>query len=119
MRQALFVLALLCGSALAAPTLTAALYETPPAGIVFTIDGGTPQACTLAQVTGGWQPRCDLAGITQPGTYTLVMTATNNAECVNTPNAATCSGAGSASSAPFAYKWRGSSVPVPVLSVAP
>lgn len=119
MKHTLVALALASSAALAAPTLTANPYAKAPAAITLTVDGGAPIACTLVQIAGGWQPTCDLASITAPGTYTLVMTATSNAECINTLNAADCSGAGSASSAPFAYTWRGSSVPAPVLSVAP
>lgn len=115
----LILLAAVVTAAAAAPTLTANPYAVAPAAATLSVDGGPPIACTLPSVSGGVQPTCDLASITAPGTYTLVLTVTKNAECVNTLNAAECSGAGSASSAPFAYTWKGSVVPTPVLSVAP
>jgi hypothetical protein len=113
------VLGLLSATAFAAPTLTSDPYAVAPAAATFTVNGGSPKACTLPAVTGGVQPTCDLASIATPGTYTIVLTVTTNAGCVNTLNAADCSGAGSASSAPFTYKWNGSVVPGPVLRVSP
>lgn len=112
----LFALAM---NAYAAPTLTSDPYAVAPAAATFTVNGGSPKACTLPAVTGGVQPTCDLVSIATPGTYTIVLTVTTNTNCVNTLNAADCSGAGSASSAPFAYTWRGSVVPGPVLRVSP
>lgn len=119
--KALITLALLLLSAAAhaAPTLRSDPYPIGPAAATFTVNGGPPQACTLPTVPGGVQPTCDLASITAPGTYTIVLTVTQNLKCVNTLNAADCSGEGSASSAPFAYTWRGSVVPGPVLHVEP
>jgi hypothetical protein len=120
MIKKLFLLSFLLSSmAFARPTLTSAPYAISPAAVTFTVNGGSPIACTLPAVSGGVQPTCDLASIATPGTYTLILTVTTNVDCVNTLNAATCSGAGSASSAPFAYTWNGSGVPTPVLSVAP
>lgn len=112
---------LACTAALAAPTLTANPYPPEaiqPAAVSFTVNGGAPKVCTLVPVAGGLQPTCDLASITAPGTYTLVMTATSNAGCVSAPSAATCNGAGSASSAPFAYTWLGNAIAPPVISRA-
>lgn len=111
---------LACSAALAGPhTLTANPYATVPAAVVFTVNGGPPIACALPAVTGGWQPTCSLTSITLPGTYTLVMTVTTNTNCINTLDAADCTGAGSASSAPFTYTWRDAVVPTPVLQVVP
>lgn len=111
-------LLLACTAALSAPTLTANPYPPEaiqPAAVSFTVNGGAPKVCTLTQVTGGLQPTCDLASITAPGTYTLVMIATSNAGCVNAPSAATCQGTGSASSAPFAYTWLGNAIAPPAI----
>jgi hypothetical protein len=111
-------LLLACGLCNAAPTLTADPYPstgTQPSAAVVTVNGGTPQPCTLRTVAGGLQPTCDLASITVPGTYTLVLTVSTVAGC--TGNA--CTGAGSASSAPFSYQWLGSVVPIPVLRLSP
>lgn len=113
------ILLLASGIAIAAPTLTAAPYppnSIQPHAAMFTVDGGPPKACSLVQVAGGLQPQCDLSSITLPGTYKLVMIVTTNAECINTPSAATCSGAGSASSAPFAYTWMGNAITPPVIT---
>jgi hypothetical protein len=101
-----------------APTLYADPYPATgvqPAAAVFSINGGTPIACTLVAVSGGLQPQCDLVSIVTPGTYTLVMTVSTVAGC--TGNA--CTGPGSASSAPFSYQWLGSVVPGPVLHIKP
>jgi len=121
-KHAIFALLLAASGVFAAPTMVASPYPATgaqPVAAVFTVNGGAPIPCTLVAVTGGLQPTCNLVSITAPGTYTLVMTVTSNAGCVNTPNAATCVGAGSASSAPFAYSWQGSVVPTPALQISP
>lgn len=104
---------------LAAQTLTADPYPatvTQPDTAAFTINGGTPIPCTLANVTGGLQPTCDLASIATPGTYTLVMIVTKAAGCAGNE----CWPEGSASSAPFAYVRRSAGVSAPAtLKVAP
>lgn len=117
-----FALGLMCVAASAAtsPTLFASPYPADvvqPKAAVFTVNGGPPKPCALVQVTGGLQPQCDLSSITLPGAYVLVMTVTSDAQCVNKPNEANCFGAGSASSAPFTFKWLGNGPSVPVLSV--
>ena len=118
MRTLLLSIFLLAGTAHAAPTLTADPYPATgvqPSAVVSSVNGATPVACTLRTVSGGLQPTCDLASITVPGTYTLVVTVSTVAGC--TGNA--CRGAGSASSAPFGYQWLGSVVPTPVLQISP
>lgn len=115
-------LLLLCGSAQAAPRLLADPYPATgvqPDTAAVTINGGAPLACTLVAVTGGLQPQCDLVSITNPGTYTLVMTVTKAASIVNTPGGAVNSPGGSASSAPFSYRLQAAGVAGPTLSVSP
>lgn len=110
----------LCANA--APFLMANPYPstvTQPDGASYTINGGTPVACTIETVAGGVQPKCDLAGITAAGTYTLVMTVTRSANIVNGTNTGTVTQAGSASSVPFSYVLRSGAVTGPTLTVAP
>lgn len=108
----------LCALLLASLTAHAAphLYADPypstgvqPDSVTMTVNGGAPIACTLETVPGGKQPRCDLAGITAAGTYTLVMTASRAAGC----SGSTCWAAGAASSAPFSYTRQASAVAAP------
>lgn len=121
MRALLFACSMAaCSAAMAAPTLTADPYPTTvtqPDTASFTVNGGAPIACTLPVSAAGKTPTCDLASITVPGTYTLVMTVTKAAGC----NAAgECWPEGSASSAPFSYKWLASGASAPAaLRVAP
>lgn len=119
MKKSLFViLALLGGVANAAPTLTADPYPATgvqPDAATLSVNGTQTITCTLRTVTGGVQPACDLVSITTPGTYTLVMTVTKAAGCVGN----TCSGGGSASSAPFSYIWQGVNVLRPVVRLEP
>ena len=110
------------GAANAAPFLYADPYPptaTQPDTARFTINGGAPISCTLETVTGGIRPKCDLASITTPGTYTLVMTVSKAATITNGTGTATNDPGGSASSDPFAYVLRAGSVSKPALSVAP
>lgn len=105
----------------AGPTLTAAPYPTTatqPDGMFITVNGGAPISGALPSSTAGKTPTVDMAFITAPGTYNIVMTVTKAAGC----NAAgdECWPEGSASSAPFVYKWRASGAPAPTgLRVAP
>lgn len=124
MRKTLTLAALLLISTAtqAAPFLLADPYPASapqPDSASFTVNGGAPVACQLVTVAGGVQPKCDLASITAPGTYTLVMTVSRAGGIVNGPNGATNTAAGSASSSPFAYRLLVGNVPTPVLSVAP
>lgn len=122
MMLALLPLLLFALQAAAAPTLTAAAYPataTQPDEASYTINGGAPVACTLAASGAGLVPTCDLAGITQPGTYTLVMTVSKKPGCTNAADQATCTSGGSASSAPFRYELRPGGVAGPVLRVVP
>lgn len=121
MRNLILIACLACGSATAAPTLTADPYPTTvvqPDSASFTVNGGAPIACTLPVSAAGKTPTCDLASITVPGTYTLVMKVTKAAGCNAEGNE--CWPEGSASSAPFVYKWRASGASAPAgLRVAP
>lgn len=107
----------------AAPTLTADPY--PDTGVVpdtatLTVNGGVPISCTLPTVAGGKQPTCDLASVTAPGVYTLVLTVTKNPSTVMTgPNAGTTDPGGSASSAPFVWTRRAAGVGTPVVRIQP
>jgi hypothetical protein len=118
-----FLLLLVSSYAWAAPTLTADPYPATgiqPTAASVTVNGATPISCSLVTSANGLVPTCDLASITAPGTYTLVLSVTTQAGCLPpVPNAATCSGAGVASSTPFAYTWTGSVARIPVLRVSP
>lgn len=107
------LLMLLASQASAAPFLVSEQIDAD--AVSMTVNGGAAVPCAIVANV----PKCDLAGITAPGTYTLVMIATRNAGIVNAPNAGTVTQSGAASSAPFTYVLRGASVPTPVLRVAP
>lgn len=112
------ILGLITSAAIAAPTLTADPYPATgvqPDAATLSVNGTQTINCTLKTVTGGIQPSCDLVSITTPGTYTLIMTVTKAAGCVGN----TCSGGGSASSAPFTYIWQGVNVTRPVVRLEP
>lgn len=120
----LLLLAVLSMCAHAQPTLTAAPYPTTatqPTAANLTVNGANPITCTLAAGSAGAViPTCNLASITVPGTYTLVLNVSTQAGCLPpVANGATCTGGGAASSAPFSYRWNGSAVATPVLSVSP
>ena len=115
-------LALFAFAAQAAPFLYSEAYPATgaqPDAATVTINGGAPVTCTVQTVTAGKQPKCDLASITSPGTYTLVLTVTKAAGIVNTTGGATNDPGGSASSSPFAYVLRGSFAPTVTPTVAP
>lgn len=120
--RAVIALALVAGSATAAPHLYADPYPATgvqPDAAEFTVNGGAPQPCELVSVAGGVQPKCDLAALTAPGTYTLVMTVTKAGGIINTPTGAVNTSGGSASSAPFRYELVIDGVGTPTLRVAP
>jgi hypothetical protein len=105
--------AAICINANAAPTLEADNYLTGSVdSIGLKINGAAAIACTLVSQAGGTsvKPTCDLASITTPGTYSLIMVATKAAGCVGN----TCYAGGVAPSAPFSYIWKGSDVAIPV-----
>jgi len=113
MMKALALL-LLAASAHAAPYLYAEPYpltnETAvqPSEAHMTINGGPAIACELIAVgsEGAKQPKCDLASITAPGQYTLLMT-------VNAPSYA------AATSTPFGYSLAVQCMSAPVLKTTP
>lgn len=121
-RHLIAIAALVPAMVSAAPFLYADPYPpsaTQPDAARFTVNGAAPIQCVLEAVTGGVRPKCDLASITAPGTYTLVMTVSRAAGIVNTTGGATNDPGGSAPSDPFTYVLRAGSVAKPVLSVAP
>ena len=67
----------------------------------------------------GVRPKCDLAGITAPGTYTLVLTVSKTASITNTTGGATNTAGSVASSAPFSYRLVTAPVTGPILTVSP
>ncbi len=107
----------------AAPNLLTAPYPATgpqPSSATMTVNGGAPQACLMRGMPdGAVQPACDLAAITTPGVYTIVVTAVALAGCTNGPNTATCSAGGSVSSDPFSYVLKAALAGKPVLSVTP
>ncbi len=118
-----FALACLAVAAQAAPTLSADPYPSTgpqPTSVTLTVNGSPGPACTLVAGTGGsLTPRCDLAALAVPGTYTLVMTAVTTGGCTQPTSPATCTQAGSASSVPFSLSLQGASATRPVVRVAP
>ena len=115
-------LLLAASPAMAAPFIVADPYPATgvqPDSASFTVNGGSPVACALETVSGGVRPKCDLASITTPGTYTIVVTVTKNPSITNGTNTATNTAGSVASSAPFAYRLITAPVAGPVLNVAP
>jgi hypothetical protein len=108
---------------LAAPTLTAdAMPATgpQPSTAAITVNGSAGPACTLPKAAdGSVMATCDLAALAVPGVYTIVMTYTYTAGCVNTANAATCTQGGVASSAPFVLTRSAPPAAGPVLRISP
>lgn len=99
----------------------APLTGTQPDSASVTINGGSPFTCVVTPATStvGATAKCEMAGITTAGTYTLVMTWCNKGGIVNTPGGAVNTTAGCASSAPFSYKLQTAVVPGPTLNVSP
>ena len=111
MKTLLILSAALIGlSASAAPTLVAAPYligPDQPEKASFTVDGGVPIPCTLKLLAGGaLQPLCDLASITVPGVYKLVMIVSNRTILTDDGTGGTYVVGGTAESAPFQYTFR-------------
>lgn len=118
----LTALAALCASAMSAPLLVSDPYPSTgvqPDSATFTINGGPAQPCAIVAVAGGLQPQCDLASITAPGVYTLVMTVSRAPSLTNIGGGAVKDSGGSASSAPFRYELVVGGVGTPVLRVLP
>lgn len=109
-------------SAIAAPFLVANPYPTSallPDYFQLSINGGSFETCPHVDITAGRQPKCDLVALVTPGTYSFVMNACTIGGIVNTPNGATNTVAGCASSSPFSYKLVVDPVSGPTLSVSP
>ena len=122
MKNAIFALVLASSQVSAAPFLYADPYPVTavqPDAASLTINGNAPSPCVLETVTAGIRPKCDLAGITAPGTYTLVLTVSKAASIVNTTGGATNTTGSSASSVPFSYRLVTAPVTGPILTVSP
>ena len=123
MKKLLLAVLLISSSATqAAPTLVVAGYPTTgpvPDSATFTINGGTPIACTIATVSNAVQAQCDLASITTAGTYTLIATPCAKGGIQNTPTGAINVQAGCAPSNPFSYQLIKGLATTPTLTVAP
>lgn len=119
-----FVLCVFCGYATAAPSLYSQAYPAgpgQPASASVTVDNVSQINCPLVAATdGSVTATCDLAAL-PGGTHTLVMTVTNTYGCTTgvDGNSATCTGGGTASSAPFSFVWNLSGASKPVLKVRP
>jgi hypothetical protein len=107
----------------AAPFLVASPYPAtagqPEKAWVTT--GSGQIICTLPKaVDGSVTPTCDLASLV-PGSYTLVLTVSNEYACATNPDnsAGSCTLGGSASSAPFGYSIKAGAASAPVLSLKP
>lgn len=114
------VLASLAWPAAAAPFLVADPY--PPSGVqpdaaFLSVSGGPVSVpnigCTLQNVAGGVQPRCDLGGLAASGKYTLVMTVSKAGGLAGDAGGASYSAGGQASSAPFVYSVQGGTLNAP------
>lgn len=118
-----FWLALMCSATFAGPTLSAdplPATGVQPSTAAITVNGTAGPACTLPKAAdGSMQARCDLTSLAVPGTYSIVMTYTYVAGCVNAANAATCQQGGVASSSPFALQLRAAPAAGPVLRIEP
>lgn len=105
-------LALLCGSAYAAPSVYAAPVvptAVQPSGVYITIGSGNPvRTCVWLTVPTGKQAVCDLASVVDPGVYPITMTYEYVADCVNGD---TCWPGGVATSVPFSYNRKGVAAP--------
>lgn len=115
--------ALVCASATAAPTLVAAPYAVgpdQPETASLRIDGGAPLPCVLRLAAGGTlQPVCDLASITVPGVYRLVLSVSNRTVLTNEDGGGTYVVGGTAEAAPFTYTFRRGAAAPPVPKLAP
>lgn len=70
----------------------------------LTVNAGAPITCLKVPNVAVKNIQCPLSSIAVPGVYTLVVTATRNANIVNTgPGAATVTQGSSGVSAPFQY----------------
>lgn len=72
--------------------------------------GAPPLACSLASVTGGVRPTCDVSPITTPGTYSLTITVTRKEKITNTTGGGSFVPAASATSSPFAFTRGGAAL---------
>lgn len=117
------VLLLFSSSVISAPTLSAESMPATgpqPSSVAITVNGSLGPPCALPKAAdGSVQATCDLATLSVPGTYTIVMTYTYVAGCVNSANAATCQAGGTASSAPFVLTRSAPPAAGPVLRVSP
>jgi hypothetical protein len=120
----LFLLAL-TANVYAGPTLYAAPYlstSVQPTTVGLTLNGTPAPAsvtCTLPKnAAGDVTPTCDLTSLA-PGSYTIVMMVSANANCPNPTSPATCTGGGAASSAPFVLNLLPGLATSPTLRVAP
>lgn len=105
----------------AAPFLVSQAYpasENIASGSI-TVNGGAATACSLETVSGGVRNKCDLAGITTAGTYTLVQSVCRAATLTNGTNTATFAPGGCADGVPFSYKFNGASVTPPAGQLVP
>lgn len=124
MKHLLILIAVLaCSAAIAAPTLVAAPYAVgpdQPETASLSVDGGAPIACTLKLAAGGTlQPMCDLASITAPGTYKLVLSVSNKSTLINETGGGTYVAGGTTEAAPFMYVFRRGVAAPPVPKLAP
>ena len=124
MKSFLPLIAALIGlSASAAPTLVAAPYAIgpdQPEKASLSIDGAPAIPCILKLAAlGTLQPMCDLASITVPGVYKLVMIVSNKTVLTNEETGGTYVVGGTAESAPFPYTFRRGIVVPPVVRLVP
>ena len=114
---------LICASASAAPTLVAAPYligADQPEKASLSIDGAPAIPCILKLAAlGTLQPMCDLASITVPGVYKLVMIVSNRTVLTDEGTGGTYVVGGTAESAPYAYTFRRGVAVRPALRLAP
>lgn len=115
----LLLLALWCSLSAASPFLTASAWPASNGtleSVTVTIAGGSPVACA---VDASLVPKCDLASVATPGTYSIVMSWCAKAGVTNGTNTGTASPGGCVSSVPFSFVLRGAPATAPAVLLAP
>ena len=84
------------------------------------MDGGLPIPCVLKLAAGGTlQPICDLASISVPGVYKLVLSVSNRTVLIDEGGSGTYVVGGTTEAVPFSYTFRRGLASAPVPKLAP
>lgn len=110
MKQVLAMLALALFASLAGATGIGVKSDhlgTPPDRVTVSVNGATLSTCTLNLASVPVTSTCDVTSkLTAAGVYTIITTAIQDPDC----SGATCTGGGTASSAPFSLTWAPANV---------